>query len=295
MPVDQISHDPWAQWLLHGRHGDDNEYLRVVREMIEPFRDRLLRNARIEEGNTVLDIGSGDGLVALAALKRVGPQGRVLFSDISTELLDYCARLVKENGDSERCRFIRASADDLGVVADESVDVVTERAVLCYVRDKARALKEFFRVLRRGGRLSIFELVARFGHPAPPHLFWGYDVTPVLDLATKVRAVYGRIQPVEVDPFGDYDERQLFALVEQTGFGEIHLQYEAEVAPTPPRSWESLLKAAPNPVVPTLGEAIETALEREEAARFAEHLRPLVEQVRGIHRFAHAYIWAVKS
>ena len=53
----------------------------------------------------------------------------------------------------ERCSFVKAAADDLAGVANESVDVVTTRSVLIYVADKARAVDEFMRVLRPGGRV----------------------------------------------------------------------------------------------------------------------------------------------
>lgn len=45
-------------------------------------------------------------------------------------------------------------ADQLAAVADASVDAVTARSVLIYVKDKAQAMREFFRVLRPGGRVE---------------------------------------------------------------------------------------------------------------------------------------------
>jgi arsenite methyltransferase len=58
--------------------------------------------------------------------------------------------------------------------------VVTTRSVLIYVKDKRRAaFEELHRVLKPGGRLSIFEPINNFTYPEPPHLFGGSDVTPV--------------------------------------------------------------------------------------------------------------------
>jgi arsenite methyltransferase len=287
--------DAWSEWILHRRHGGDSDYLGVLTAAFHRIRDRLLHNSRVEEGNTVLDIGTGDGLVALAALLRVGHRGQVIFSDTSAALLEHCAEITEQSGDSHRCRFVQAPADALTEIGDHSVDVVTVRSVLCHVADKGCAFQEFFRVLTPGGRLSIHEWIVQFGHPAPTNLFWGYDVTPVLDLATRVRAVYGRAQPVTSVPFGNFDERDLLTLAERAGFGEIHLEYEAEIKPTLARNWSGLLKAAPNPNVPTLAEAMQTALTPAETERFTGHLRPLVEEGRGLTRSASTYLWAIKS
>ncbi|TMK96442.1 MAG: methyltransferase domain-containing protein, partial [Actinobacteria bacterium] len=59
-------------------------------ETLTRVRGKVLENAAIRDGETVLDVGAGDGLIAFEALERVGPQGRVIFSDISRDLLDVC-------------------------------------------------------------------------------------------------------------------------------------------------------------------------------------------------------------
>jgi SAM-dependent methyltransferase len=81
----------------------------------------------------------------------------------------------------DRCRFLVASADALDGVADASVDVVTTRSVLIHVKDKAAALRQFYRVLRPGGRISVFEPVNVLMHY--PDRLMGYDTTPVKPLA----------------------------------------------------------------------------------------------------------------
>ena len=88
--------------------------------------------------------------------------GKVIFSDISQPLLDRCRSIAERQGTLDRTAFIRASADDLSPVEDESVDAVTTRSVLIYVDRKDDAFSEFHRVLRSGGRLSIFEPINRY-------------------------------------------------------------------------------------------------------------------------------------
>ena len=290
-----MTEDPWAQWLLHGRHGDDPEELARVRAALGPVRDRVLANASIERGDVVLDVGTGDGLIAFGALELTGGGGRVVFSDVSETLLAICRRRAMDAGVAQRCDFVRSAADELPV-ADASVDVVTTRSVLIYVEDKLSAFREFHRVLRRGGRISIFEPINRFGHPAPEDRLWGYDVGPVAGLARKIKAVFERAQPTDSDPMLNFDERDLVGFAEEAGFFNLRLEYEAEIKEEPVfgGGWNALLRFAGNPRMPTLGDAIAVALTVSERDEFERHLRPLVESGRGITRAAVAYLVAVK-
>jgi ubiquinone/menaquinone biosynthesis C-methylase UbiE len=276
------------------------------------WRDRVLDNARVKPGDIVLDVGCGDGLIAFGALDRVGPSGQVIFSDISQDLLDHCAELARALGRAGQCTFLRAPADDLAVLADASVDVVTTRSVLIYVAAKPRAFQEFYRVLRPGGRVSIFEPINRFAYPEPPNRFFGYDVTPVQDLAQKLLAVYTQSEASAAESMEsmlDFDERDLLRYTEQAGFPEAQMDAHFEVIGYPEallnapggsdafpvnRSWGSFVRTSPNPLAPTLEEAMAAALMPAEAERFTAYLRPLVESAHFVHRMEHVYLWAGK-
>ena len=290
--------DQWAEWLLERRFGGDSGQRERLLENLIPWRDRILENAAVQRGEAFLDVGAGDGLIAFGALDLVGENGWVIFSDISQDLLDHARGLAEEMDVADRCEFLLAPADDLSALEDGSVDVVTTRSVLIYVEDKRRAFEEFFRVLKPGGRVSIFEPINRFKQPEPQHLFEGYDARPVLDLAEKVLAVFRRIQPMDSDPMLDFDERDLFDLAEDAGFAEIRMNYEASLLTDDAYSgvtdWGVFLRSAGNPKIPTLEEAMNEALTWEEQERFTAHLRPLVENARRRGTSALAYLWAVK-
>lgn len=197
-----MSGDRWHRWLLDVRHGGDAAHReRLLSEFLYPWRDEVLGRAEVEPGATVLDVGTGDGLIGFGALDRVGTGGHVIFSDISQDLLEHCREAAAAEGVLGRCSFVRAGADSLVGVADASVDVVTTRSVLIYVKDKAAAFREFYRVLRPGGRVSLFEPVNRL-HVVPGR-FDGYDIGPVAALAAKVQAFYDGIQPPDSDPMLD--------------------------------------------------------------------------------------------
>jgi arsenite methyltransferase len=291
--VTAATRDRRAEWLLERRFEGDPEVKEQFLGDLTQRRERVLENAELSEGETVLDVGCGDGLIAFGALDRGART--VVFSDISSDLLDECRRLAAELGVAERCRFVKAPAEDLSSIEDASVDVVTTRSVLIYVGDKARAFREFARVLRPGGRISLYEPINRFGAGEWRRgRYCGYDAAPVAQEAAKLRAIYEAIQPPGSDPMVDFDERDLLALAEEADFFPIHLELQAEITSSEPRRFETFLNQSGNPKIPTLAEAMDAALTPEERERFVAHLRPLVERGRGVWRMAHAFLWARK-
>jgi SAM-dependent methyltransferase len=258
-------------------------------ERLAPVRDRVLDGAAVGPGDVVLDVGCGDGLIGLGALDR---GASVIFSDISQACLDDCRAAA-----GTAARYVVADATALG---DVEADVVTARSVLIYVADKARAFAEFFRVLRPGGRLSLFEPINRFGAAERRQTLGGFDVSGIEDLVARIVAETERGEEAEggLGPMLDFDEYDLFRAAETAGFETVRLETTVELTSEPmylTRDWETFLRTAPNPISPTLGESIERALSPAEAGRVAAVLRPQVEAGRGTSRFAVAYLVAHKA
>jgi len=266
-------------------------------------RDSVLDRAVLRPGDVVLDVGCGDGLIGFGALDRIGPEGRVIFSDISAKLVAQCkaslaspARAGGQGGGAllARCRFVVNSADDLRDIADCSVDVVTTRSVLIYVDRKDRAFAGFFRALRPGGRISIGEPINRFSYPEPRGQFLGYDVMPVVETADKLEAFFDREERPKISAMMDFDERDLIAIAQRSGFGNIHLDLQADIKSPRAQGWTRFLQSAGNPLSPTLEEAMIASLTPAERDRFTAHLKPLVESGIGAERRAFAYLSAEK-
>ena len=287
----QRKRDCWAEWLADGRYGGDADVRRRFTETLLRKRDRVLDNARLVPGDVLLDVGCGEGLIGFGALERGAET--VVFSDISQDLLDLCSELASELGLLDRCRFLRAPAEDLAALESASVDVVTTRAVLIYVADKQSAFRGFERVLRPGGRISLLEPINRFGRTGKDTCA-GYDLSPVAASWRKIRSVYDEIQPPDTDPMLDFDERDLLRLAENAGFEPIRMHLEAEITPLDPRSWDGFLRQSGNPRIPTIAEAMDQALTPDERAELTTYLRPLVEEGRGVWRMAEAYVFASK-
>jgi ubiquinone/menaquinone biosynthesis C-methylase UbiE len=255
------------------------------------FREKVLDRAQLADGETLLDVGCGEGLIGFGAIERGA--SHVVFADISDDLLDFCREAAAAMGVSDRCSFVKAGAESIDAVADESIDVVTTRSVLIYVPDKERAFAEFHRVLRPAGRISLFEPINRFGMEERKKGFWGFSSDGLAELAQRVDHIYEEIQPPS-DPMIDFDERDLVRIAEGAGFFPVELELRAFVRPSKPTPWEAFLKTSGNPKIPTIEQAMDRALTPEERERFSEHLRPLVEQGKGVWRMAQAYLAATK-
>jgi arsenite methyltransferase len=287
--------DRWHRWLTDVRFGGDPAVReQILTDLLYPVRDTVLDKAQLKPGDTVLDVGVGDGLIAFGALERLSPSGHVIFTDISQDLLDHCRAAAAAEGQLDRCSFVLASADSLTAITDCRVDVVTTRSVLIYVKDKAAALREFHRVLRPGGRISVYEPINVLMHD--PDRFLGYDITPIKPLVDKVEALYQSIQPPGEDPMLDFDDRDLVRHAEQAGFAQIDLELRVTVKNrTQPIRWEQGLRMSGNPLVPTLGEALDRTLSPQEITEFTAYLKPLVESGTSRRRLAVAYLTATKE
>lgn len=113
--------------------------------------------AEVKAGETVLDVGSGAGLDALLAARRVGPAGKVIGIDNSAEAVAKATASAAAGGYTN-VTFKQADMAKLPL-ADQSVDVVISNCVMNYPGDRLAAFKEVFRCLKRNGRMLITDLV----------------------------------------------------------------------------------------------------------------------------------------
>lgn len=288
--------DRWARWLLHDRFGGDEERRRLNITGLEPVRDRVLTAALIAPGEVVLDVGCGDGLIGFGAIPLVGEGGRVLFTDISDQLLERCRQIASELDVAERCRFLSTPAETLDGVDDLSVDVVTTRSVLIYVDDKESAFAAFWRVLKPGGRVSLFEPINRRFLALNRETLFGFDVAHVADLAARVQAVFEAAAPPDGAMMG-FDETDLLHMAESAGFSDVNVTLELSsiTAPFNSLTWDELMMMVPNPNAPSFGAAFQQALSEDEAQRLEAHVRQLLESgAKSRNRAAVAYLKAVK-
>jgi arsenite methyltransferase len=294
--------DVWSEWLLHRRHADDPNYGSLVQAAVQGFADRVLDGAQLAAGMTLVDVGAGEGLVALRAIERIGPSLRVILTDVSAPMLRYAETAAEHGNVRTQCTFHECTAENLGGIADASADVVATRAALAYVAGKKTALGEFWRVLKPGGRISIAEPILQ------DEAFYARALRRRIDDQTSQSAdrfliLLHRWKAAQFpdteeecanSPIANFSERDLLNMVRGAGFSEIHLQLHIDVMPSPISSWDVFIGTSPHPWAPPLRQIFAEQFTSEERDLFEQMVRPTVESGKSIATERTVYVQARK-
>ena len=303
MPTNKIEGDEWSEWLLHRRHANDPGYERQVRTDVEQYTNRVLDGAQLSSGMTLIDIGTGEGVVAFSAVERIGVSIRVILTDISSHMLHHAESIAERRGIRNQCTFLQCPADKLNDIADASVDAVTARAALAYVGDKRAAFREIKRVLKSGGRLSIAEPIFRDEALEVAALKKSIDMQPAdsqdrfLNLLHRWKSSQfpDTDEKIAASPIANFSERDLVSLAYSTGFTGIRLEFHVDITLGNVRSWNVLLSVSPHPWAPSLNTIMAEQFSPDDRELFEQILRPIVESGQFISSNRVAFLTAKKD
>ncbi|HEO65403.1 MAG TPA: arsenite methyltransferase [Spirochaetes bacterium] len=161
--------------------------------------------ASLKAGETVLDLGSGGGFDCFLASRAVGDTGQVIGVDMTPEMISK-ARHNAVKADVNNVEFRLGEIEYLPL-ADHAVDVIISNCVINLSLDKTRTYQEAFRVLRKGGRLAISDVVITV--PLPDSM--------LNDLKHYSACVSGAISVDEIR-----------SILEEAGFTDIRIQSKDE-------------------------------------------------------------------
>jgi SAM-dependent methyltransferase len=176
-----------------------------VPALFQQWGDIIADLADIAAGRHVLDVACGTGVLACAALRRVGPNGSVAGLDPNEDMLAVA------RGKSDRIEWCHGRAESLPF-AGARFDRVVSQFGLMFFDDQPAGLREMVRVLRPGGRLVVAVCDA-LDHST------GYAV-----LAELLQRLFGAaVADAFRAPFSLGGRRQLGLLCEQAGIGNARI------------------------------------------------------------------------
>ena len=172
--------------------------------------------ASLEEGQTVLDLGSGGGIDCFLAAKKVGPTGKVIGVDMTSAMIER-ARANKAKLGAENVEFRLGEIEQLPV-ADNTVDVIISNCVINLSPDKPQVFREAFRSLRPGGRIAVSDIVT--DGPLPDIIknslsAWAGCIAGALDVKDYIAAIQDAgFEDVDVTA-SYWDQEMIDAAIEQ--------------------------------------------------------------------------------
>lgn len=214
----------WRKWrhVVEGKDGGQRHSAKLV------------ALARIRPGASVLDVGGGYGEPSLAAARVAGPNGRVVCTDISPELLAFGRERAREAG-LGNVEFIEADAEQLDFET-ESFDAIISRAVLMFLPDVPGTLSRLRSLLKPGDRLAAS--------------VWGDKSRVQFAAAGSIIAGELGLPPPPPELPGIFalaDQRRLERLAREAGFQDVETGAMAVIfeAETPAQFTEFIRDVAP--------------------------------------------------
>ena len=186
--------------------------------------------AKLNPGETVLDLGSGGGIDVLLSARRVGPTGKAYGLDMTDDMLAL-ARENQRKAGVENVEFLKGEIEHIPL-PDNSVDVIISNCVINLSGDKDQVLREAFRVLKPGGRFAVSDVVTKGAVPDKVRksmLLWvGCIAGALQDEEYKDKLAMAGFAAIEIEPTRVYDVEDARAFLAGEGIDVDAIAPEVE-------------------------------------------------------------------
>jgi len=205
----------WSQWLLKSRFSYmTEEQKQQTLQWLLSVRDAVLHNAGIKPSDTVIDLGTGTGLLGFGALNFIDNTGKVIFSDKFEDCLESCKELAATLNTDKHLEFLLSDCADIKLHAN-SVNKAVMRSVLVHILDKQAVFKEIHRILKPQGVFSAFEPVIRSNTRC-----WELVSEEMLSDYNDFKKAEDECLTSMSDPLTNFDENTLAQDLDSAGFSD---------------------------------------------------------------------------
>lgn len=211
----------WTQWLKQNRFaGQTPEMIEQTTKWLEAVRDVVLVYAEIKPYETVIDIGTGTGLLAFKALEMQECKGKIIFSDKFQDCLDDCKRILDESGVRGGYEMLLSPCEHIAL-PESTVHKALMRSVLVHIVNKQIAINEVYRILKPGGKFCAFEPVIRSNTR-----YWEITDPMYIEKYEDFKRVENELMENPLDSLCNFDQDTLKTNLEIAGFSipEVKVQ-----------------------------------------------------------------------
>jgi len=184
----------------------------LLNKWLGPATEKMLDMGAVASGSRVLDVAAGAGDQTVTAAKRVGPNGHVLATDLSSNILNLAAQSAKDAG-LENVETRELDGESMDLLPADSFDTAISRVGLIYFPDQQKALEGMRHALKPGGRVSVMSYST-----AEANAFFSLPVSII-----RRRAQLPAPLPGQPGPFSLGDPQVLKELLTKSGFKDVEV------------------------------------------------------------------------
>jgi len=215
----------WSEWLNKTRFSHLNEEQKVqTLNWLIAVRNVVLSKADIKEGEKIVDIGTGTGLLGFGVLEYFGNRVDLIFSDKFKDCLDECKKLLGEMKIKNNASFLLSDCTDIKL-EDNSIDKALMRSVLVHILDKQTAINEIYRILKPGGAFVAFEPIINTNTK-----YWELTSQSQITDWEEFKNAEDDFMSAEDNPMTNFNQNTLAESLEAAGFSDGIIDVDTAVS-----------------------------------------------------------------